>query len=54
MAAKEDFLEKGAMMWFHGREHSASAEAMVGVTQGGSEQSSVAFLATRTGSQKLP
>lgn len=34
--------------------HSAWAEAVVGVTQDRSEQSSVAFLAARTGSQKLP
>lgn len=54
MAAKEDFLEKRAVMWSRGRDHAAWAEAVVGVTQDGNEQSSVAFLATRTGPQKLP
>lgn len=54
MAAKEDFPEKRAMMWSYGRDHSAWATAVVGVTQHRSEQSSVAFLAIITGSQKAP
>lgn len=49
MTAKEDFPEKRAVMWSYRRDHSAWATAVIGVTQHRSEQSSVAFLATRTG-----